>query len=96
MELIKNLIVKNDAISFEYEISNTTNQITNVGFTEAQIFKFSNPHIGTENDTFFRICVGNVLCNDGDEAFYILLSTTNKKGYYLIKTDSFNNMFVKV
>ena len=99
MELITFDQLDGEASILEYKLHNQTRtqQLTNVTEHISDIYKFSKPAKGAENDKFIIKYSGNkkVVNEDMDVAHYILIKE-KEASRYLIAVDDFNLLFSEI
>lgn len=96
MELIELVNLEGSTIVFKYFGTSETKKITNVGFPVAGHFDFTNPKSKIVNNTYVRICDGNIIDEVDDEVAIYILQSTGEGVHYIIKVDAFNELFEEI
>lgn len=99
MELINNIIVKNDMLNYNIFGSNEELILSNVSEHREGNYKFKNPQPGSTNDIFIIIYSGNKKIAFNKEEYNVahyLLIKQNEDANYLISTEVFDKIFIKI
>ncbi|PKV51889.1 hypothetical protein ATE84_3989 [Aquimarina sp. MAR_2010_214] len=90
MELINVLKVNENSILFEYYETRINQSLLNSHTTEANIYRFSNPENGTEEDRFIMMYSGNIQSNLETQIAHYIFQKQDERTMYIIRSDRFN------